>query len=578
MKTDYYELLQVDIDASDGELKKAYRRKALQLHPDKNRDDIAAATARFALVRAAYEVLLDPQERAWYDSHKELILREGGEDEGASEGVAAGMLAEDLMRYFNPALYVRVDDTAAGFYRVVGGVFSRLAAEEVAHGKRAAGIEDYGRYFDDTPQASAVDDACLLWPRFGDSHSEYGRAVRVFYQRWGAFQTIKQFEWRDEYRYSQAPDRKTRRLMEKENKKLRDAARREYNETVRSYVQFVRKRDPRIAAGARAFEAERKRQRQLEVAQQAEAVRAERERLAAVRGAFELQLWQRLSAAEAAEMERMAEAEYALESELETTEAEEEYECVVCDRLFKLAGQLESHEQLNRHKKVVRKLRWEMRKEGVELGIDGWVTASEGEGGGEGEGQGDSGPGGGDSEGPEEGGDSEIGSEEEEDSEGGSVREGDALEQLAGGPDGADSASDSSFSVDDDIDDAAYIPEGARASAPAPAAPAPSLPPAIPELARLAAGLKLDDDDDWDVPKKGKKKKAKRGPAAPTAASTANFTAAPSAAAAPATRAAKKKQKVPSGAQMCGICRDVFTSRNKLFQHVKATGHATAQR
>lgn len=575
MKTDYYELLQVESGASDAELKKAYRRKALQLHPDKNRDDIAAATARFALVRAAYEVLLDPQERAWYDSHKELILRDGGEEEGAGEGVAAGMLAEDLMRYFNPALYVRVDDTAAGFYSVVGGVFSRLAAEEVAQGKRAGGggHDDYSRYFDDTPQASAVDDACLLWPRFGDSHSEYGSAVRVFYQRWGAFQTVKQFEWRDEYRYSQAPDRKTRRLMEKENKKLRDAARREYNETVRSYVQFVRKRDPRIAAGVRTFEAERKRQRQLEVAQQAEAVRAERERLAAVRGAFELQLWQRLSASEAAEMERMAEAEYALESELEATEAEEEYECVVCDKLFKLAGQLESHEQLNRHKKVVRKLRWEMRKEGVELGIDGWVTASEGEGGeGEGEGEGPEGEGkGSEGEGyPGSEGVGYSGSEGERYSNG--------SEQLAGsgrsGPDEADSdpASDSSFSVDDDIDDAAPTRAGAPASAPAgvpaPAERAPPLPPAIPELAKLAAGLKLDDDDDWDVPKKAKKKKAKRAPAAPAAAAPAPV----------AARASKKKQKVPNGAEMCGVCRNVFTSRNKLFQHVKATGHATTQR
>ena len=54
MKTCYYELLQVESTATDLELKKAYRKKALQLHPDKNPDDIEGATARFALVRAAY--------------------------------------------------------------------------------------------------------------------------------------------------------------------------------------------------------------------------------------------------------------------------------------------------------------------------------------------------------------------------------------------------------------------------------------------------------------------------------------------------------------------------------------------
>lgn len=51
MKTCYYELLQVESSASETELKKAYRKKALQLHPDKNPHDVEGATARFALIR-----------------------------------------------------------------------------------------------------------------------------------------------------------------------------------------------------------------------------------------------------------------------------------------------------------------------------------------------------------------------------------------------------------------------------------------------------------------------------------------------------------------------------------------------
>lgn len=74
MKTCYYELLGVETHASDLELKKAYRKKALQYHPDKNPDNVEEATQKFAVIRAAYEVLSDPQERAWYDSHKEQIL------------------------------------------------------------------------------------------------------------------------------------------------------------------------------------------------------------------------------------------------------------------------------------------------------------------------------------------------------------------------------------------------------------------------------------------------------------------------------------------------------------------------
>ena len=83
-KTSYYELLGVERSATEDELKKAYRRKALLLHPDKNRGDEERATKVFAEVQAAYEVLSDPQERAWYDSHESSILRgdgaAGGED------------------------------------------------------------------------------------------------------------------------------------------------------------------------------------------------------------------------------------------------------------------------------------------------------------------------------------------------------------------------------------------------------------------------------------------------------------------------------------------------------------------
>lgn len=44
---------------------------------DKNPDNVEEATAEFRLVQQAYEVLSDPQERAWYDKHREAILRGG---------------------------------------------------------------------------------------------------------------------------------------------------------------------------------------------------------------------------------------------------------------------------------------------------------------------------------------------------------------------------------------------------------------------------------------------------------------------------------------------------------------------
>ncbi len=62
----HYEVLGVPRDVSDSDLKKAYRRLALKHHPDKNPDNIEECTRLFNTIQQAYEVLSDPQERAWY--------------------------------------------------------------------------------------------------------------------------------------------------------------------------------------------------------------------------------------------------------------------------------------------------------------------------------------------------------------------------------------------------------------------------------------------------------------------------------------------------------------------------------
>jgi len=82
MPADFYKELGIDKGASAEEVKKAYRKLAAQLHPDKNPGN-AAAEARFKAVNHAYQVLSDKKKRALYDEFGEAGLREGFQPEAA---------------------------------------------------------------------------------------------------------------------------------------------------------------------------------------------------------------------------------------------------------------------------------------------------------------------------------------------------------------------------------------------------------------------------------------------------------------------------------------------------------------
>lgn len=97
---DYYELLGVARDASDSDLKKAYRKLAVKYHPDKNPGD-AAAEAKFKEISEAYDVLKDTDKRAAYDRYGHAAFKQGGM--GNPGGGMGGMGGHDPFDIFREA-------------------------------------------------------------------------------------------------------------------------------------------------------------------------------------------------------------------------------------------------------------------------------------------------------------------------------------------------------------------------------------------------------------------------------------------------------------------------------------------
>lgn len=80
---DFYKILNVGKSANTNEVKKAYRKMAKELHPDKNKDD-PNASEKFSDLSAAYEVLSDTEKRKLYDRCGEECVKKEGMMDGGS--------------------------------------------------------------------------------------------------------------------------------------------------------------------------------------------------------------------------------------------------------------------------------------------------------------------------------------------------------------------------------------------------------------------------------------------------------------------------------------------------------------
>src|SRR5687767_14686930 len=119
---DYYQLLGVGRGAPDGEIKKAFRKLARELHPDVSAEP--DAQARFRAVAEAYEVLSKPETRDLYDRHGHAGLRRRGFTPGHFD---FGNLSDIFSAFFGDDLFARSRSGRARGADVGGAVTIELA-------------------------------------------------------------------------------------------------------------------------------------------------------------------------------------------------------------------------------------------------------------------------------------------------------------------------------------------------------------------------------------------------------------------------------------------------------------------
>lgn len=184
-------------------------------------------------------------------------------------------------------------------------------------------------------------------PDFGDKRTSMDE-VNAFYQHWSSYISQRTFAWVDEYRTLDAPSRQIRRAMEKENKKLRDAAKKAFTTEVRELVDFVRRRDQRMIAFLKQREKEKEQQRRDEERKKKEKQAAyEAEKLA-----FQQQERERWESMESHQQtSRLAQND--IDEELEKMRKKMDADLLLCDlcrKTFKSPKQLQNHLVSKKHR------------------------------------------------------------------------------------------------------------------------------------------------------------------------------------------------------------------------------------
>ncbi|KAJ7087530.1 hypothetical protein B0H15DRAFT_842327 [Mycena belliarum] len=284
---DLYAILEVSENASAEEIKRAYRKKALVHHPDKNPNDVEAATKRFNRVSEAYETLSDTNRRSDYDTTRQFKFEPQPSVKPPTPFAPPGAWNEEIRGTTGPTKSWSewlFGSPSPGRYSRSRFKLERYAANNQDRGEGISlltlyefcgSLTSYGLYSMDTSMYQDVDNffACLahdeeLWhstsahwergyPRFGAANSPWmlddwdpdsgplPLEVAPFYTFWTTFKTLKTFEWVAPYQCGPSPSAREERLCRKANRPYRAEMRAAYDGTIQELVKALKRLDPR---------------------------------------------------------------------------------------------------------------------------------------------------------------------------------------------------------------------------------------------------------------------------------------------------------------------------------------------
>lgn len=264
----------------------------------------------------------------------------------------------DIFPYFTSSCYKGFGDDDEGFYAVYRKVFEKLSAEDI-------------EYMDDPDDYESI-------PKFGNSTTAFEDVIN-FYGHWESYSTKKSYAWLFTHNISELRDRRLLKLVDKEHKKIQQKARKERNEEIRSLVLFVKKRDKRMAEYRKLLEEKAQQNRLKSQQNRLEQIKRRSEQLKSEQSSSKIskeheeqlrQLEESYlnqysdSDLEDEDSEDLGEIENGMENcDVEEGSFDDELYCVACNKFFNTESAKANHEGSKKHRQNVEQLKAEMTKE-----------------------------------------------------------------------------------------------------------------------------------------------------------------------------------------------------------------------